>query len=143
MTIKRLKRFLVPPPNRLVLLVSASRREQRDVTIFRIGERWNVLATSNLQTAQRLMRKARIEVILYDQDLPGTDWRTGVRGLLRESPPTCLVLLSYVPNDMLWRDLLRCGGCCLASKPMDRTSVVRMVNGLFRLVDDVMPTLQG
>lgn len=112
-----------------VLAVTPFSSEQVAVRLFGIQERWRVLYASSLERAVELRQRETISVILYDRDLPGVDWTKAVRTLLTCSEPACLILLSGFVDNRLWRTVLECGGYDVARKPLERDTLVPLVNG--------------
>lgn len=126
-------------PERTVLAVTPFSSEQVAVRLFGIQERWRVLYASTLERAIELRQQEMISVILYDRDLPGVDWPQAVRALLSCSEPACLILLSGVVDKRLWQSVLQYGGYDVARKPLERATLVPLVNGACLLASRIDP----
>jgi len=119
--------------NRSVLLVTPCTSERNTVQVVSIEERWRLLIAPTLDCAVRILDQEHVGVVLYDRHLPLVDWRLGVRRLLECPHPICLILLSAGAVGQLRPSVLECGGYDAASKPIDRTLLVQLVNGYWAL----------
>lgn len=66
-------------------------------------------------------------VILFDRDLPGTEWRTAVASLAALPHRACVVLLSGVADDYLRQELIRRGGYEVLPKPLCADKISRVI----------------
>ncbi len=90
---------------------------------------WHLFVARSLDAAIALRRREKIDVILYDHDLPGSDWHKGVATLLRDFPPACLILLSVAIQEELNPSLLMFDAATGKSEAAFRTSRTQRVPG--------------
>ena len=123
--------------DRRILLVSPFPREQNTARVISISERWRVRIAPTLDVALKFQQEERITVVLYDQNLLDVEWHQGISVLLRSSGPLCVILLSFFVQERLRRDVLAHGGYDVAIKPLDRKTLIPLVNGCCMLTNDI------
>lgn len=124
------------PPERTVLLVTASQSVQTDLHVLSIQEGWRILFARSLDAALRILTIHGAAVIIYDLDLPEVAWRRALRSLL-DAAPVIFILLSSIADRCIWEAVLDGGGYDVAQKPLDRTKLVCLVNGAFALTSSI------
>jgi hypothetical protein len=65
------------------------------------SEGWCLLVTPTVEAAVAMRRRKDITVILYDHDLPGSEWQRSVAVLLKRFPGASVVMLSLVIQERL------------------------------------------
>src|SRR5260370_40410181 len=86
-------------PNRIrVLAVTTDDRDKRALAAFSVRNHWDLAVTGGCAEAVEIVKKGGAAVILYDRDLPGLDWREGLRRLDGASP-ACPGLLPWPVHD--------------------------------------------
>jgi len=119
--------------NRTVLAVTSFRSLQTELRILSLQHGWHLLFATNLDTAVRLRKQAKVAVTLYDRGLEGIEWPEGLSTLLRCAEPTCVILLSHEMNSTLRKAAVEYGGYDVARDPFDGDCLARLVNGAFSL----------
>ncbi len=107
---------------RTVMVVTALSGGYRTLRALSNLDGWHLFVARSLNAAIALRRREKIDVILYDRDLPGNDWHKGVAVLPRNIPPTCLILLSIAIQGELIPSLLMFDAVAGASEAAFRTS---------------------
>jgi DNA-binding response OmpR family regulator len=119
------------------MIVTPLSGEHNTLRVLSIVEGWRLLIAPTLAVALELRQREDIGVILYDQDLPGVKWHEGVVALLKNLPPTCLILLSSVIQERARISLLATGGYDVTRKPVESKTLVRLVKGALALRNEI------
>lgn len=125
-----------PGANRTILAVTPMLGECDTLRVLSIMERWHLRIAATLDDALVLLQREKIALILYDQDLPGGDWRKGFTALSKD-PRACVILLSFGVSKNLRLSLLTYGGYDVARKPIDGKALATLINGCFALMNDI------
>jgi DNA-binding response OmpR family regulator len=120
-----------------ILAVMPASLHQDNLRVWSIEEGWSVLFATSVESAVRISQGNRIGVVLYDCDLPEINWRKGMVTLLNCAEPVFAIALSRVLNARFCLAVLESGGYAVAGKPLDRKSLVGLVNGALRLEDSI------
>lgn len=123
--------------SRSVLAVLSTSSCQHDLRVFAIEQGWRMSFATTLRDALDIRQTKKIEVIIYDQDLPDAPWRQGLFQLLDCTGPALAILLSCTADARICRTVLESGGFAVARKPVDRGSLVPLVNGALQLAEDI------
>ncbi|MGA7415902.1 MAG: hypothetical protein WBW33_35855 [Bryobacteraceae bacterium] len=91
----------VSSEKQMVMVVTALSVDHDALRALSNSEGWHVLVAPTVDAAIAMRRRKNIAVILYDHDLPGTEWQRGVAVLLKSFPEASLVLLSLVIQEEL------------------------------------------
>jgi DNA-binding NtrC family response regulator len=84
---------------------------------------WWVRNIQSVPEALSLLESEKIPIVVFDRDLPDTDWRTMLTAMAKSSPDTCFLLTSRVCDEYLWREVVHCGGYDVIPKPLTEDSV--------------------
>ena len=122
---------------RSILAVMPALSGQDNLRVWSIEEGWSVLFATSVERAVRIRQANRIGVVLYDCDLPEINWRKGMVTLLNCAEPTFAIALSRGVNARFCLAVLESGGYAVIGKPLDRQSLVGLVNGALRLEDSI------
>lgn len=122
---------------RSVLAVTPLSSLQMDLHVFSIEHGWHLVLAETLEAAVERRMEMQNAVVLYDRDLPGVQWRHGLKTILACSGPACVILLSREVESGLRRTTLECGGYDVARKPFEYETLTRLVNGAFVLAESV------
>jgi DNA-binding response OmpR family regulator len=122
--------------NRTILAVTPLLGQCDTLRVLSIMERWHLRIAATLDDALALRQREKITVILYDQDLSGSDWRKGVTALSKD-PRACVILFSFDVSEKLRLSLLTYGGYDVARKPIDGKALATLVNGCYALMNDI------
>jgi DNA-binding NtrC family response regulator len=88
---------------------------------------WGLSFPESRTQAERALHELKPQIMLFDRNLAGQDWRQFVAGFAAASPGVCIMLLSKVIDDNLWNDLVSNGGYELLRKPLREEEVSRAV----------------
>jgi len=66
-------------------------------------------------------------VILCERDIPGIEWQDEVRMLASASPHPCVILVSRVVDDYLWKETVARGGYDVLATPLRDDDVTRSI----------------
>lgn len=101
-----------------VLLATGREDDRTDLRDILSKGRWNVVEAGDWTEALHLAGQEGFSVALCDRDLPGMDWKEGVRRLrlARHSPAT--ILLSSVADPYLWEALVSAGAFDVLTRPI-------------------------
>jgi DNA-binding response OmpR family regulator len=110
--------------------------------IFSIEEGWRILFAESIEAGRRLEAVCGICVLVYDRDLPGVDWRDGLRALVTSKAPVLPIVMASAPSSGLRSEVLNCGGYDMAQNPLEPSSFVPLVNGALALAESI-ESLQG
>ncbi|MEQ1884752.1 MAG: hypothetical protein ABL967_06795 [Bryobacteraceae bacterium] len=89
--------------------------------------RWSVEFAGTLGEARGLLQQRKTPIVLYDRDLPATNWREAMHLLSSTPTPVYTILLSRVADDYLWAEVMRRGGHDLISTPLRMEDTVRAI----------------
>ena len=89
--------------------------------------KWELFFATKREEAERFLRELKPQIMLFDRDLAGPDWREFVAGFAAATSGVCILLLSTVIDDNLWNDLVSNGGYELLRKPLREEEVSRAV----------------
>ena len=81
---------------------------------------WVIRFVDSWAEAQAASAQLRVPIILCDSDLPGADWRDTVYVLASSGRPACVILISRVADDHLWKQVICHGGYKVLSKHCTR-----------------------
>lgn len=125
---------------RTVLAVTRSQRDMTDLRVLAIQQGWSIRFATTLPRALEIRPRTGVCVIVYDRDLPRTDWAHSVKLLAHSENPVFCILLADRPDHALRKSVVRCGGFDVASKPMDRAALAALatlINGALALASEI------
>ncbi len=85
--------------------------------------RWRLDYASDLRVALVNLRDRRFDVVIYDQDMPGQDWRAAVTSLATTAPMSSILLLSPLGHPEIWNEVIQRGGHDILSKPVSEGGI--------------------
>jgi DNA-binding NtrC family response regulator len=88
---------------------------------------WGSSFPESRANAERALHEIKPQIMLFDRDIAGRDWRDFVAGFAAASSGVCIMLLSKVIDDNLWNDLVVNGGYEVLRKPLREDEVTRVV----------------
>ena len=122
---------------RSILVVMRLSSGQDDLRVCAIQEGWRVLFATSVERAVYIRQTNRINVVLFDCDVAEADWRQGLFTLLNCAEPVFAIAISGVVNAQMSLDVLDNGGYAVTLKPLNRQSLVALVNGALELEDAI------
>jgi CheY-like chemotaxis protein len=124
----------VATSQRNVLAAPPAFSRRADFRVFAIEQRWQICFASTLERAVDIRQRQKIDVVIYDRDLPDADWRRALPRISNCAGPVIVIVLSYNTDVAAGRLVLDCGGFAVARKPVERCSLwrisTRCVDGL-------------
>jgi DNA-binding response OmpR family regulator len=106
--------------NEQVLVIS--KEDYESIGRFCRRLRWKLRYAADLPTALVNLQDQSFEVVIYDHDLPGQDWRSAVTTLANTAPSSSILLLSPLGHPELWNEVIRRGGHDMLCKPISDES---------------------
>ena len=91
---------------RTILAVTSDIQCRTNLRIYSLEQGWRILFAGSLEDALRLQYLGRICVLVYDCDLPGIDWRRGLRTLLAVNEPVLPIVISNVASSRFRSEVL-------------------------------------
>jgi response regulator RpfG family c-di-GMP phosphodiesterase len=89
--------------------------------------KWELFFAAEREEAERVLQELKPQIMLFDRDIAGRDWREFVTGFAAASTGACIMLVSKVIDDNLWNDLVSNGGYEVLRKPLREEEVSRAV----------------
>jgi DNA-binding response OmpR family regulator len=123
--------------NKTILAVSTNPSFQMSLRVLSLEQGWRILFANCLEDGLRLQRMNRVWILVYDRDLPGVEWRRGLRTLLRSDNLSFPIVVSDVSSVQLRSEVLRCGGYDVARNPLEPKYFAALVNGAFALARSI------
>ena len=123
--------------SRTLMAVTRDTRCKARLRTFSLEQGWRIVFAETLEDGIRLQSWDRICVLIYDRQLPGIEWRNGLRTLLACDEPMLSIVISDDLSERLRSEVLNCGGYDLARNPLEPESFVRLVNGAFALTESI------
>ncbi len=96
--------------------------------------KWDLRLTPSPQDAFRLASQSYFEIILCDRNQPGYPWREVMDRLAECSPRSCILLVSPVSGDDLWRSVLQQGGYDVLLRPLRENSTLHAIQAVLRFI---------
>ncbi|MGA3186792.1 MAG: hypothetical protein ABSF22_06745 [Bryobacteraceae bacterium] len=130
--------------SRTILAVTHNFSCRTSLRVLSLEQGWRILFADSLEDALRLQHLNSVSILVYDRDLPGVEWRHGLRTLLTSKEPVFPIVISDVLDSRLRFEVLACGGYDLAQNPLDPKDFVALVNGALALaksIDSLEPGL--
>jgi DNA-binding NarL/FixJ family response regulator len=122
---------------RNVLAVLPTFSCQNDFRVFAIEQRWQICFANTLEAAVDILQRQKIDVVIYDRDLPDAGWRQALSRISNFAGPAIVIVLSYTTRKSEERLVLDCGCYGVARKPVERGNLVPLVNGALQLAEDI------
>jgi DNA-binding response OmpR family regulator len=132
---RQLEEVATSQRNVLAVLPVFSRRA--DFRVFAIEQRWQICFASTLERAVDILQTQKIDVVIYDRDLPDANWRHALPRISNCAGPAIVIVLSSTTDASAERLVLDCGGFAVARKPVERGNLVPLVNGALQLVEEI------
>ena len=96
--------------------------------------KWDLRLTQSPRDAFRLASQSHFEIILCDRNQPGYPWREVMDRLAEFSPRSCILLVSPVSGDDLWRSVLQHGGYDVLLRPLRRNAALHAIQAILRFI---------
>ncbi len=96
--------------------------------------KWDLRLTQSPRDAFHLASQSHFEIILCDRNQPGFPWREVMDRLTECSPRSCILLVSPVSGDDLWRSVLQHGGYDVLLRPLRKNAALRAIQAVLRFI---------
>jgi DNA-binding NarL/FixJ family response regulator len=90
--------------------------------------------TSSPEVGLTLASQTHYDLIFCDRNQPGYPWREVMEGLVARSPRSCVLLVSDISDDLLWRDVLQLGGYGVLVRPLRDAAILQAVESVLRFL---------
>lgn len=99
---------------------------------------WSLRFTHSPEEGFTLASQNRFEVVLCDRNQYGYPWREVIDRLAAISPQSCILLVSPLKEEYLWRDVLQRGGYDVLTRPLCEAAVLRAIDAATRFTAPAM-----
>ena len=140
------KRRVVPSPSTPRLRILALSIAIDDCVSLRWlaqQHKWELRLTQSPREAFNLASQSHFEIILCDRNQPGYPWREVMERLAACSPRSCILLVSPVSDDDLWRSVLEHGGYDVLRRPLRENSTLHAILAVWRFISREMDISTG
>jgi CheY-like chemotaxis protein len=110
-----------------VLAITVSAWDQTFYRTLRAHIEWDIVIAQSVPEALSLVVTQQFPIVLFDRDLPGSDWRDVLARIVDGSPRTCFLLTSSVSDEFLWREVVMHGGYDVVTKPLEDSVVTQIL----------------
>jgi DNA-binding response OmpR family regulator len=110
-----------------LLLASADEEDRNGLRRIFSATRWRVVEAGRWAEVLRLTDQDVFPVALCDRELPGMDWRDGVRQLRMGHRSPAIILLSTVADQYLWEELVSVGAFDALTRPFRESQTLAMI----------------
>jgi DNA-binding response OmpR family regulator len=128
----------VPQERLKILILSMSLDDRLLLEQLAKHHHWALRFTHSPQEGFDLASQNHFEVVLCDRNQYGYPWREVIDRLAAISPRSCILLVSPLKEDYLWRDVLQQGGYDVLTRPLHETAVVHAMNAAMRFASPAM-----
>jgi DNA-binding response OmpR family regulator len=88
---------------------------------------WRLLVAGSRMAALDQLARNEVHVVLADTSVSGWPWAMVLADLRRFQPTPPLVVTSPVADEVLWSEVLNCGGFDVLARPLDTDEVRRVM----------------
>jgi DNA-binding NtrC family response regulator len=106
-----------PDAPRVLAVTTAPWDELFYKKLRQMGE-WDITIARSVRAALPLLMAQKFPIVLYDRDVPDSDWRDVLAKIAESSPRSCFLLVSHVSDEYLWREVVHLGGYDVVAKPL-------------------------
>ena len=127
----------VPPTSEQRLRILALSMSIDDSVLLRClahQHKWDLRLTQSPRDAFHLASQSHFEIILCDRNQPGYPWREVMDRLATCSPRSCILLVSPMTGDDLWRSVLQHGGYDVLLRPLREHSALHAIQAVLRFI---------
>lgn len=96
--------------------------------------KWDLRITQSPRDAFHLASQSHFEIILCNRNQPGYPWREVMDRLAACSPRSCILLVSPLSDDALWRSVLQHGGYDVLLQPLRENSALHAMQAVLRFI---------
>jgi hypothetical protein len=110
-----------------VLVVTADDKFYYGLLSLAIDLGWSIRRARNLQLATKHLTSHPIPVVIYDERLPYSAWRDGLRALAAVEARPLILLAARRMDEEIWRTVLECEGYDALERSAPKEEWVRML----------------
>ncbi|HYO82493.1 MAG TPA: response regulator [Bryobacteraceae bacterium] len=116
--------------NTVVRILAISSNENQLAALARIVSHttWILETASHLSSAEQILSRNEVQVLLCDERLPDGTWRDAVERALRLPAPPEVVVVSKTGEDRLWAEVLNLGAWDVLICPFQAKEVFRTIH---------------
>jgi len=103
-------------------LLSVMKADDEQNLLHRIAEphAWSVEVARSGKQALQVLQEERAQIVLFDIDLLGLDWKSDLRALVSSPSQPSVILVSTGVSDALWEEIIECGGYDVLDLPLQK-----------------------
>jgi two-component system response regulator HydG len=135
---KRNEEKPVPQDRLKILILSMSLDDRLLLEQLAKHHHWSLRFTHSPQEGFNLTSQNHFEVVLCDRNQNGYPWREVIDRLAAISPQSCILLVSPLKEEYLWRDVLQQGGYDVLIRPLCEAAVLRAIDAATRFTTPAM-----
>jgi DNA-binding NarL/FixJ family response regulator len=124
----------IPEPRLQILALSMSSDDSVLLMCLAQQYKWDLHLTQSPRDAFQLASQSHFEIILCDRNQPGYPWREVMDRLAECSPRSCILLVSHVSGDDLWRSVLQHGGYDVLPRPLRKNDALHAIQAILRFI---------
>ena len=117
-----------------ILALSMSRDDSVLLMCLAQQHEWDLRLTPSPRDAFHLASQSHFEIILCDRNQPGYPWREVMDRLAECSPRSCILLVSPMIGDDLWRSVLQHGGYDVLLRPLRKNAALHAIQAVLRFI---------
>jgi DNA-binding NtrC family response regulator len=110
-----------------VLAIGIAGADHSSMKAVALAESWQLISTETLESGLDVIAHRRFSIILLDREVYGSNWRGAIEHLTKAAPGSCILLVSAVNDEYLWREVVQHGGFDVISKPLNGDQLRRQI----------------
>jgi DNA-binding response OmpR family regulator len=110
-----------------LMFVSPSAEEHGFLRTVLDPSNWTIYKARTCSEALALLRRAEIQVVVCERDLPDGGWKDLLDHVAVVAHAPCLIVTSRLADELLWAEVLNLGGYDVLAKPLDAEEVPRVI----------------
>jgi PleD family two-component response regulator len=101
-------------------LLCVLKAEREQTVICRIAKQfpWTLEFAQNGAQALQVLQARCTQIVLFDLDLFGLDWKSDLRTLVSSPSQPSVILVSTGVSDAVWEEVIECGGYDVLRLPL-------------------------
>ena len=101
-------------------LLSVLKADDAQNLLYRIAKPypWSLEVARNSAQALQVLQSGSTQIVLFDIDLLGLDWKSNLRALVSSPSQPSVIVVSSGVSDALWEEIIECGGYDVLDLPL-------------------------